>query len=540
MDIEKKITAIVLASIMAMNSCSKDNSAISDSSNIVFLNIEQPVCETEVKTVLGTKENDFYPVYWSKGDAVVISGQTESTFATYSLQGDGGSTSGVFQLKSGTPPTTSVYAFYPSSDVVGVDGKYYSVKIPCEQKYTASSFGNGAMPMYASSASVGKMNSMKPLMSVLKLSLQGNCSVKSIMLSSSSLILSGTATVDMSTGNLSFNEEQGKKYVILTCDSALDVSIAKTIHIVVPPTSAKVDDLTVTIKDVKGHIMQKKLKTSTPFSTQVIKNVPSALQVKTSCILPGKFTVNNNGKQVRFTMGNLYRDNASSPNIWTFETHQYDFRTQSGKGSCINGVSSSSSGTPSNNKGIVCWSRTENNAAYYNYSDATDANDTPFFSEYIYGTTTKKCMTVEGQTGLFALSYQEWLYLSFQRIVNGGKGEGKSYRRVSIVTSDNSSVKGMLFFPDGYSGIIPSTNAEVSLNEWLSYESSGVLFLPASGSTGATGVMDVGESGYYWSSSSISTSSPRSAYYLGFTDDISVGVGNRDCAMSIRLVSVAQ
>lgn len=479
-------------------SCSKANNPECEISTIT-LKIEQPTDDSISKTVIGTKTPaGIYPINWSENDLIAVSSQTASSYAKYKLSAGAGSTTGTFTKKSGTTPSGTVYAFYPYDDVNSVSSNTYNVTIPDTQIYIADSFGSGAMPMFASADAVGSLQTMKPLMSVLKINLKGSCKVKSILLQSSSVNLSGSATVDMTSGTVSFTE--GKKYVLLTSEDGVQLSetTATAFYIVVPATAEAVN-FTVTIKDDKGYLMQKNLSTK-KFTAKVIKNVNSALNVSTSCLLPGEFSVSES-KKIKFTSGNLYKDADEGEDIFHMETSQEAYPD----------------GWNANHIVHFYWTKD----ASKSYAEAYDDDPCTVNDKFFADGSEDHTITIDGQSELYTLSKEEWDYLIDE------------YEIKNNVTINN--VTGcMVLAPDTFEESIEDT---YDYANWASAEACGLICLPPAGYRSGTEIV-IESYGLYWSSTPYENNAVG-AHYLIFsnTENPTIDTNPRNTGSSIRLVS---
>lgn len=198
-----------------------------------------------------------------------------------------------------------------------------------------------------------------------------------------------------------------------------------------------------------------------------------------SVLLPGEFTVNGEGKKVKFTSGNLYwkADN------WYIEKNQLDFRT-----------------TGDNGVGMFYFSTDATIARTKPYNDSNALIDDKLFCDE------DRPLTIESIGGLFCLSRDEWQYL-----VTGRNTQTNLCARARV-----NGYNGLLIFPNGYSqgttvtgtGIgsvntdeegFPTEN--VPSDRWSVMESNGVLFLAIYGSINSYGYFNRDNNGIYWSSS---------------------------------------
>ena len=198
-------------------------------------------------------------------------------------------------------------------------------------------------------------------------------------------------------------------------------------------------------------------------------------------VLPEVFSVSASEK-VYFSKGNLFYDGSNG----RFESNQYDYRTYVGKACCINGVVSSN-GTPLENWGLFGWS-----TASTSYGMSTSIENGDYSGDFLdWG------KLFDPSSKWFTLSKDQWSYLLFTRMVNGGTGEGKSYKRTTITLENASTIYGFIIAPDNY---LSDLTATYSWTEYKAAESAGCMFLPAVGVRDGSNVSVTGDSGFYWSS----------------------------------------
>lgn len=238
--------------------------------------------------------------------------------------------------------------------------------------------------------------------------------------------------------------------------------------------------------------------------------------------LGGDFTVGKDGDtpiKVKFSNGNLYYDGSESK--WKFESNQWDFRTYEGKNSCING-SVTTDGTPSGDWGLFGWSGSLGSATY---GKSTSGNDFDYAGDFNdWGGITDLPDNAGGNTWR-TLSYDEWNYLLGYDPMLWGQtatcGRPNAMNLCAWVTLTDVSVSGLVILPDD-SSVTASNVTTAAL-----VTSSGAVFLPASGKRDGTNMSNVGSCGYYWSSTSATSSF---AYFMGF------GVGSVYTDSYVRLV----
>lgn len=148
---------------------------------------------TQTKTVLGVKNGDSYPVYWSPEDVVTLNGTAATEFTP---SDDNRSATAKFKLASLKAPYNFLYG--------GVSGTSDQVSFPATQNYVADGFDPAAMPMYASLASRTDNVTFSHVGSLLRFSFTGTNKLSSITLTAAdnSKSLSGNFTIGSNNGVL--------------------------------------------------------------------------------------------------------------------------------------------------------------------------------------------------------------------------------------------------------------------------------------------------------------------------------------------------
>ena len=281
--------------------------------------------------------------------------------------------------------------------------------------------------------------------------------------------------------------------------------------------------------------------------------------VPTGAIL-APFTVNGNGGQIYFSLGNLQYQ--ASTDTWRFAENQWDFVGNETYGTvyengekCNNSLVSATYdgwidlfgwGTSGYNHGAVSyqpWSVSNNNSDYYAYGSPTynlfDQNGT---ADWGYNAISNG----GNQEGLWrSLTNDEWKYLLNQR----NTSSGILYAKATV-----NDVCGVLLLPDNWNAStynLTNTNNEsasynynvITLEEWENIlQNAGVVFLPACWSRVGT-QMDLSRYtwGQYWTASYINS---YMAYPISFSsghlDPCSInGYDERRNGQGVRLVCTA-
>lgn len=223
--------------------------------------------------------------------------------------------------------------------------------------------------------------------------------------------------------------------------------------------------------------------------------------------LSGVFSVSPT-KQVYFSKGNLKYNGSTS--TWSFEENQWD---------CV----TTHNGTTWGHFG---WSTSATN-----YGMNTSTYNGDYSGDFVdWGNNTISNADNTGNKWK-TLSSAEWTYLLNERIVNGGTGDGYTYRRVTCGT-----IYGMLIFHDDYTGSVPASGGTITTAS-LSSEYAGCVFLPAAGCRNNTSCLGAGILGCYWSSTYRNSSL---AYGVDFNSgNVDPGFyGGRGSGHSVRLVYV--
>lgn len=251
-------------------------------------------------------------------------------------------------------------------------------------------------------------------------------------------------------------------------------------------------------------------------------------------VLRGKFSVAANRK-VYFSQGNLQYQ--ASTGIWQFAEHQYDLR-----GSANVNISISFIGSID----LFGWG-TGNNPTY----TSTNNSDYPIFFDWGINAISNG----GNEANIWrTLTKDEWSYLFYNREnaamlfglgnVNGING--------TILLPDNWTLpSGISFTPSTTQGLVDdngqyrNNNGDnfyhnaYTIEQWMSMEENGAVFLPAAGNRKGTSVSSVGTESYYWSST---PNDERYAYALEF---YAYGLSPKDgpgrfIGCSVRLVRSAE
>ncbi len=231
----KKIFSLlaVVSIVLATNSCQKDNLFNNDVESLVFTaSIDNGL---ETKTTITSERK----VNWVEGDVISING------VEFSATPKEDATKADFTKVSGDDPTGSYKAIFPSSLYVTDH-----FELPATQTYTAGEFN---APMYAESET--NSLSFKNICGVLKISVPGTMTVKSISVSSD-LVMNGTFTIvdDIAKMSKTSGLAEADKAVTLDCGDGV---AGTDFYVAIPAGTYTGKNLKVTVTDSKNkeHMM---------------------------------------------------------------------------------------------------------------------------------------------------------------------------------------------------------------------------------------------------------------------------------------------
>ena len=399
-----------------------------------------------------------YDVLWSQSDQIYVKNSTNN--ATFTLTTGQGTTNGTFACQSSPFGSgEAVEAFYPASLIK--DG---NLVWPAEQTastvvpmYSKQTLGNAKEENF-SFASLGAM------LQIVFNTKQAGVTLKSITLKDGTNPLSGTFTVDGDgKAVMAANADApGITYDLGETGKALGDG-ANYFNIAVP--AGTYSDLSITFTATNERTCT--LKGSATLTHNTVGRLTltgKKFKAIPKDALPGKFTVNTEGKQVRFSKGNLWAD---SDNALHFEANQYGY----------------SSANP----------KDESHVSYFTWSSTVEAAVGDSYSgDYLF-CDENHMVSVDGSDAIYyVLSKDEWEYLF----------SNHSYKWVTV-----NGVNGYVIAPDGFTGTLEDSYADDA-----ALATDNLVFLPAAGHCNHGEVLDQGYFGYYWSST------PENSEYAYFLD----------------------
>ena len=216
--------AILFASVACTTDVTEDLGVAVGGQTNITLSLE------ESRTHISGKEGETYPLFWSAGDKIAVNGVASEAlseayhgkaFATFTLNG-------VVAY-----PYNIVYPA-PASDVTAAEG-LQAVTFLATQEYTAGTFAEGAVPMYAQVADENEGASLKHLAGVLCIAPKGEGVVlTSMTVTAENGKIAGNFDVDCATGALTAHED-ALNSVTVTFGEGLTLGAEATpIYVAVP------------------------------------------------------------------------------------------------------------------------------------------------------------------------------------------------------------------------------------------------------------------------------------------------------------------
>lgn len=303
--------------------------------------------------------------------------------------------------------------------------------------------------------------------------------------------------------------------------------------------------------------------------------VPFTLAGQTGA-LSGRFTVNENGKTVCFSKGNLQYQ--ASTNTWRFAEHQWDivghrYKVETGDDHFVYKYTGTVDGStneyisPTNSKWIDLFGWGTSGAAgkkpyttSMRYQDYASGNGMTIAGTDCDWGVFNRISNGGNKAGLWrTLTYEEWSYLLFER---------RTAKGFLFVYGTVNDIHGLILLPDNWNGSAYSLTDvndpglwewtginKISASDWNRIlEPAGAVFLPCAGTrgdlnyenmidgmgTGPEGALPF--NGSYWSSS-LAIYDPSdiwtvAAYYLLFGGDVRTNYSMPVCmGHSVRLVA---
>lgn len=457
----------------------------------------------------GTKAHNqyCYDVLWDKGDQIYVVGKDNANTFTVSEE-SAGTNKGMFTEDSPSYGIKGdIEAFYPAS-----------LKEDNDYVWPAIQAGNQAPPMYArqtisgTGAETVNFSSLGAMLQIVFNSTTPDITVTSVTIKDAAKPLSGKFTVD-ENGQAIIDD--GAENVGITLNLGTGVEMgksAKYFYIVIPAGKYKGDEFTLTFTDSKSGVECVMKSTTFP---DIARNTVGRITLSGSFkgkvpagALPGKFTVDMEGKQVFFSRGNLQAtwQSSTASYSWGFAANQYDIVGDAPGNTTIGNQDDGSVVT------LFGWSTP---ATYYGIATSTSRDEYP--GDFIdWGTAYCNSQKISPEDSWRTLSKNEWDYL-LQHNKHGW--------------ATVNGIGGLVIAPDGFEGSINTIYEPYHLSTY------NLVFLPAESSRSGLEVnLGVGQFGHYYSGTRVSGYSAFSLYfYNGYSK--CGNFENRHLGCNVRLVT---
>lgn len=473
--------AAVSASFLSASCAKQELSESAYQGRIFSADIEQASVKTSI-----TSE---FKVNWDASDQINICG------AIYSASPRSDASRAHFTLVSGTAPNAPYKAIFPAS--LYNEGSF---ELPAVQDYSAGKFN---APMYAESSTEDLL--FKNICGVLRFSLKGTEKIRSIAVTANEAIC-GAFTISNAK---SINLTGTNKTVVLDCKEGVQLNTSKAtdFFIYLPPNTYSAG-MKIVFKSTDGRFFEKstvKQAVIAPNNIYTFEWATTSLTELPKGALPGIFSVSET-KKVRFSKGNLQTTYNGSGYTLSFAANQYD---------CIGNAAGNTTIGSQRSGAVVDLFYWSTDSANYGISST---NKSGKFVDW--GTAFDNKGTWRTLSGT---NSGEWAYLF--------DGRRKKYG-VTVCGHTNCIV----LAPNGYKDTIANSYDAAS---WEIAETAGLVCLPAAGFRSGSTISEVGNEGYYWSST---PNGYAGAYDIFFFSGYyyPVNYDNTDLGISVRLVTECQ
>lgn len=270
-------TGILLVTLLGLlTSCAKETSQ----NNSDTIDPGQPSSETicitagapSTKTTMGEGTDGKRPVYWSDGDRIAVNGYTSSAL-------------------SGIAPRTSTAQFYVSAEATTPYKGVYpasiykdatTVTLPATQVWAENTFASNTYPIAGYSAKQDETLLLRPLCSILKISIKQDSGAGADTDELASIAFSGN-NGEQVCGDFSINYEnatltgastrESDRALGMMLDKPLSTEKALDIYLVVPAITYSAG-FTLTITDVNNRVMTQATNKSQTLTAGVLEVVP--------------------------------------------------------------------------------------------------------------------------------------------------------------------------------------------------------------------------------------------------------------------------
>ena len=194
-DKSMKRNILVLFGLVALVcSCAKEMEEITpDGGNKT---ITYFTAKSEAVNAKATVNTSTGAVQWEDGDNILVSNGTDH--ATFSYNSE----TGRFECEEGIPAASSYSAWYPAEDVQSVDGATATIALPNTQIYDAQMIRKAPMSAVSNSNNLN----FKNLCAILKIQVNGDHALSSVVFTAAEKGVSGNATVSNNVLTMTSND----------------------------------------------------------------------------------------------------------------------------------------------------------------------------------------------------------------------------------------------------------------------------------------------------------------------------------------------
>lgn len=532
-------SAILAFLAIATTSCQKDSATAT-----TFTATMEQCQEQDDKTAMVGST-----MQWVSGDQIKVFGTAGS--GIYQAVTRGGSTT--FNLVSGDAGSAPYRAVYPAS-AANDDG---TIELPVVQVTTNGSLTG--FPMYTEGNSTAL--DFKNLCGILRLRLQKRgVSVTAIEITGD-IELTGDFNVTYSNGipTLEYSGH-GTKTTMLTCSTPQSISNQKDFYIFLPDHTYT--SMRIRIYSSDGGVCSKTLNSGQSINIQ--RSKITTITMSTSLTfspnagaLPGLFTIDAEGHQVRFSQGNLQYTTLGThavgtggveQGIWRFAPEQYEYVGQDNEyvsSTYPKWIDLFGWGTSGWNSGAICYQPWSTSTLYSDYYPGGSCEN-ELTGGYIEADWGWHNIVSNGSNAVHlwrSLSNAEWYYLLYNRSnasSKWGTGNINGVGGLIILPDQWESTSECSFNPGLSSSYDDWMNNSYTISQWIQMEAAGAVFLPVAGWRWGSIVGDIGINGFYWSSTPAHGDVEGDDVYFVLFNGANLyyyyNVTARDMGSSVRLV----
>ena len=225
----KNLTKLILG-VAALGAFSCTTDATEDLGVVVGGQTNITLSLEESRTHINGKSGDEYPLYWSAGDKIAVNGVASEPLSESSH----GSASATFTINGVAEYPYNIVYPAPSEGVTAADG-LQAVTFLTTQEYTAGTFAEGAVPMYAQVAKEGDAANLQHLAGVLCIAPKGEGVVlTSMTVTAENGKIAGNFDVDCTTGALTAHDDASNTVTVTFGEGLTLGAEATPIYVAIP------------------------------------------------------------------------------------------------------------------------------------------------------------------------------------------------------------------------------------------------------------------------------------------------------------------